>query len=82
MTVHPIDRRAHPTERDDCAAQVRRSTFYFGGTEHWAARIRAINIGGRWRSCLLWIHPNTERNACPHKDQRKKDGRLNQAREL
>ena len=28
------------------------------------------------------IHPNTERNARPHKNQRKKEGRLNQAREL
>ena len=78
MTIHPIRQtRAHPTERDDCASiKFVDPHFIFEESKQLGLReFERINIGGTLAILRAGfaIHPDTERNARPHKDQRKKD---------
>src|SRR2546421_2380 len=87
MTVHPIGQtRAHPTERDDRAGiKLVDPHFIFEKPEQLGLReFERISVGGTLSILRAGfaVHPDTERNAGPHKNQRKKEGRLNQAREL
>ena len=87
MAVHPIGQtRAHPTERDDRASiKLVDPHFIFEEPEQLGLReFERIGVGGTLSMLRTGfaIHPNTERNARPYKNQRKKECRLNQAREL
>ena len=78
MTVHPIGQtRAHPTERDDRASiKFVDPHFIFEKPEQLGLReFERINVGGTLSILRTGfaIHPNTERNARPHKNQRKKE---------
>ena len=87
MTVHPIGQtRAHPTERDDRASiKFVDPHFIFEESKQLGLReFERIDVGGTLSilHASFAIHPDAERNARPHKDQRKKKRRLNQARKL
>ena len=87
ITVHPIGQtRAHPTKGDYRASiKLVDPHFIFEEPKQLGLReLERINVG-RTLSILrtgFAIHPDTKRNARPYKDQRKKECRLNQAREL